>query len=59
MSVLCTNCYQPVDSALLAAGESYSWCPKCKCSFRVPLLYVPEWMLGLLAILVMNLYFNF
>jgi hypothetical protein len=59
MSILCTKCYRPVDRALLATGESHSWCPNCHSTFRVPLLFVPEWIVGVIAILIVNLVVNF
>lgn len=59
MSVLCTNCYQPVDQGSLSPGETHAWCVHCQQVFRVPLFYVPEWMLGVILILLIHLRVNF
>jgi hypothetical protein len=58
MSVLCSNCYQAIDTTCITPGETHSWCPHCRTTFRVPLLYVPEWIVGLIVILIINLQVN-
>ena len=58
MFILCTNCCRPVAATSITPGERHSWCPNCNRIFRVPLFYVPEWILGIVAILAINLLVN-
>jgi hypothetical protein len=39
----------------VSPGEQFAWCPHCRRIFDVPLLKVPSWVTGVLAILVLNL----
>lgn len=55
LPVHCSRCCQSVGQGGVSPGEIFAWCPHCHRIFDVPLLKIPSWVTGVLAILVLNL----
>jgi len=55
LPIHCPYCCHPSDADSISSGERAAWCPHCQQVFEVPFLKAPSWIIGVLAILLINL----
>ena len=56
---LCASCGSPIDPQSIGEGETAAWCANCKKVCRLPVLKIPGWVAGIIALLLIKLQSGF
>jgi hypothetical protein len=55
VSYPCSSCGRGIDPESVSQGELAAWCPHCNRVTALPLLKIPGWIVGILALLAIKL----